>query len=79
MTPADKYIFDLNGYIILRGILSADEVAEANFAIDNHMSDVHERTESGVRNTKDGSGLAGDGKSGRKDLGGESVSFNYTI
>ena len=70
MTPSEKYIFDLNGYIVLRGILTSDEVKEANLAIDNHLHEVHERTDPAVRNTVKDSGMAGDGKNGRKDLGG---------
>lgn len=30
----DEYLFDLNGYLHLKGVLSADEVAEANARID---------------------------------------------
>ena len=30
----DEYLFDLNGFLLMRGVLSADEVAEANARID---------------------------------------------
>ena len=69
MSDAEKYIFDLNGYIVLRGIFSPEEVASANSAIDKHSDDVLER-KGVLRNTRNDSGMAGDGLSGRMDLGG---------
>jgi hypothetical protein len=55
MTEDEKYIFDLNGYIIVRGVLTPEEVEEANRVIDNHAHEMIERS--------DGMGP------GRKDLG----------
>ena len=34
VTDRERYFFDLNGYLVLRGALSAGEVAEINTAID---------------------------------------------
>lgn len=68
-TDSQKYMFDLNGFILLRGVLSASEVAAANRAIDEHAHMAHERT--GIlRNTRLRTPLAGDGSRGRVDLGG---------
>ena len=33
-TDLDEYLFDLNGFVILRGVLSKEEVADANARID---------------------------------------------
>ncbi len=37
VSAADRYLFDLNGFLVVRGVLSADEVASANAAIDRHQ------------------------------------------
>eukprot|EP01043_Picozoa_sp_COSAG02_P043426 COSAG02_NODE_3781_length_6236_cov_12.839661_6_plen_147_part_00 len=36
MDPADVYRFDLRGFVVLRGVLSTEEVAAANAALDLH-------------------------------------------
>ena len=51
-------------------MFSESEVAAANEAIDKNMSTVRERKEKSLRNTRDDTTLAGDGVSGRQDLGG---------
>ena len=33
-SPLDEYLFDLNGFVVLRGVLSREEVADANARID---------------------------------------------
>ena len=69
-----KYLFDLNGYLVLRGVFSNDEVEAANNAIDAHIeTELHERT--GELRTSGLYGrqsvpLKGDGKTGRFDMGG---------
>lgn len=71
MTSTERFFFDLNGFLVVRGVLSADEVAAANAAIDAHAVDIKERTLPGLRNTKAGSALRGeDNAPGRCDLGG---------
>merc|ERR1712086_962419 len=35
MTASDKYLFDLQGFLVLRGVLSPEEVEAANAAIDH--------------------------------------------
>ena len=70
MTPEQKYLFDLNGFIIIRGVLSEEEIAAAHAAIDAHTPLFKERVEKALRNTRDGTPLAGDGNTPRLDLGG---------
>lgn len=66
-----KYLFDLNGYIIVRGILNPKELNSANMAIDKRIDNLaKERKNNILRNTKEGTPLAGNGTTGRKDLGG---------
>eukprot|EP00959_Pyramimonas_sp_CCMP1952_P436899 9147882-Pyramimonas_sp.AAC.1 len=55
-------------YIIVKGVLSPEEVQAANSAIDAHESDFKER-KGKLRNTADGTPLAGDGSTGRFDCG----------
>eukprot|EP01052_Picozoa_sp_SAG31_P057461 SAG31_NODE_17021_length_686_cov_1.117547_1_plen_180_part_01 len=68
MPALDKYLFDLNGYVVIKAVFTAGEIASANAAIDAHTGEQHERLHA-LRNTKPGSSLAGDGKTGRLDLG----------
>jgi hypothetical protein len=35
--------FDLNGWVVVRGVLTPEEVAAANAAIDVHSAELHER------------------------------------
>lgn len=67
-----KYMFDLNGYIVVRGVLSKDEVNSMNAAIDKRVDSIHERVDPILRNVSrtDSKNMSGDGVSGRKDLGG---------
>ena len=68
MTEEEKYIFDLNGFIIVRDVLNKEEVEAANKAIDTHASEMVERADAALRNAKKGSKFYGDGP-GRMDLG----------
>lgn len=61
---------DLNGFVVVRGALTAAEVDAANAAVDAHAEGFVERVEPDLRNTTAGTPLAGDGVSGRRDLGG---------
>jgi len=69
MTEDERYLFDLNGYIILRGVLNVDEIKRANEAIENHQRDMIERKEDALRNAVKGTAFYGTGV-GRKDMGG---------
>mmetsp|Transcript_14703 Transcript_14703/g.36993 ORF Transcript_14703/g.36993 Transcript_14703/m.36993 type:complete len:408 (+) Transcript_14703:159-1382(+) len=68
MTEDERYLFDLNGYLIIRGVLTPEEVEEANAAIDNHAHEMVERSDSSLRNAKEGTRFFGQGP-GRMDLG----------
>jgi hypothetical protein len=69
LSAEQKYMFDLQGFVILRGVLGAEEVASANAAIDAHRSEFFERQE-GIRNAKQAT-FAGEG-------GGDSAGSQYT-
>lgn len=69
MTDEQKYLFDLNGFIVIRGVLTPEEVQEANSIIDAHSHKFIERSDSDLRNAAEGTALYGTGP-GRKDLGG---------
>ena len=47
MTPeleTARYLFDLNGYLVIRNVFSPEEIAIGNEGIDRHLSTLHERT-----------------------------------
>ena len=75
MTEYDHYLFDLNGYLVLKGALSPELVAAMNEAIDQHRDRINIR---GAEQTLDGSlkeqgGRAAEGLKGthgRGDFGG---------
>lgn len=69
MTEDEKYLFDLNGFIVIRGVLTADEIKEANDSIDKHEEEMVERSATSLRNAVKGTTFYGTGP-GRKDLGG---------
>jgi len=68
MTEDERYLFDLNGYLIVRGVLTPEEVEEANAAIDGHAHEMVERSDPNLRNAKAGTRFFGQGP-GRMDLG----------
>jgi len=68
MTDDEKYLLDLNGYLIIRGVLTPEEVEEANNAIDNHTHEMIERSDAPLRNAIEGTKFYGNGP-GRMDLG----------
>lgn len=68
MTEDERYLFDLNGFLIVRGVLTPEEVEEANAAIDRHAHEMVERSDSDLRNAKEGTRFFGQGP-GRMDLG----------
>jgi len=70
MNATSKYLFDLNGYIIIRNVFTKHEISIANTVIDKKIKDdlVCERNQA-IRNTTSKSPLAGNNSSGRMDLG----------
>ena len=69
MSEAERYLFDLNGYLIIRNVLSLEEVAECNSAIDKHTNEAVARSDDSLRNAIKGSPMYGSGPP-RLDLGG---------
>ena len=43
MNEEEKYLFDLNGYVVLSNVLSAQEIEHGNEAIDHHSDQMWER------------------------------------
>jgi ectoine hydroxylase-related dioxygenase (phytanoyl-CoA dioxygenase family) len=68
MSDDDRYLFDLNGFLIVRGVLTSEEVEMANRAIDNHSYEMVERSDDALRNAMKGTNFFGNGP-GRMDLG----------
>jgi len=68
ITADERFLFDLNGFLVLRGILSPEEVAAANAAVDAKQSLLQSRDTAALRNTKTGSPLDASGP--RLDMGG---------
>lgn len=68
MKPDERYLFDLNGFLIVRGVLTPEEVKEANQAIDNHAKEMIERADTDLRNAVKDTKFYGQGP-GRMDLG----------
>ena len=43
LSAKQRYLFDLNGFLVVKGALSPDEVKAANDAIDANSDKLHER------------------------------------
>ena len=69
-TPSreDRFLFDLNGFIQLKGALSTIEVEAMNAAIDAYESKAVVRSSPKLKNTMQGSGMSAEGS--RTDMGG---------
>ena len=68
ISARERFLFDLNGFLIVRNVFSKEEVAAANAAIDAHREEQQPREAASLRNTKAGTPLAANGP--RIDLGG---------
>ncbi len=67
MDEYEKYTFDLNGYLVVENILTPEEIAACNGAINQNADRIRERSEE--QSLSGGSGAL-KGKQGRGDLGG---------
>ena len=67
MHEDEKYLFDINGYIVVRDALSPEDIALCNEGIDRHTENIRERT--GELSLAGGSSAL-KGETGRGDLGG---------
>lgn len=65
MNDDERYLFDLNGYLVLRQVLSAEDVQSMNAAIDHHAEQMRP-----IDRSLAGQSDALAGTSRRKDLGG---------
>ena len=68
MGPEAKFLFDLNGYVVVKGALSKHEVGELNAAIDAHASEAVARSGPALRNAAENGAFSEKGP--RRDLGG---------
>ena len=69
MSEAERYLFDLNGFIIVRNVLTPKEVAACHAAINRHEDEAIPRSDPTLRNAVEGSPMYGSGPP-RLDLGG---------
>mmetsp|Transcript_15 Transcript_15/g.29 ORF Transcript_15/g.29 Transcript_15/m.29 type:complete len:329 (-) Transcript_15:22-1008(-) len=67
-TTEQRFLFDLNGFLVLRNILSKGEIIELNSAIDEHLDRARPRESSALKNAVPGTALSARGA--RIDLGG---------
>ena len=67
MNEDEKYLFDLNGYLVVENVLTQEEVAQANTAIDYHKDQIRVRPR---EQRLDGGSEALYGEKGRQELGG---------
>ncbi len=67
MNEDEKYLFDLNGYLVIENVLTPEEIDAANEAIDRHQDQGTLRPR---ELTLDGGSEALKGAHGRGDLGG---------
>ncbi|MFT5367061.1 MAG: hypothetical protein ACI8V2_002019 [Candidatus Latescibacterota bacterium] len=65
MTDAEKYLFDVHGYFVVKNMLSSEEVAAANAAIDHYADKINIRPNDLARESPPLQGSIG-----RGDLGG---------
>ena len=68
MSARERFLFDLNGFLVLRNVFTPTELAAANGAIDARAAGLQARDEAALRNTKAETPLAASGP--RLDMGG---------
>ena len=77
MTEDEIYLFDLNGYIVIEQLLSHDEVARCNEAIDQQVVDGHAHWHERVENESlSGSSETMAGTSHRQELRGNVLTWD---
>ena len=54
MTPEQRYLFDINGYLHIRQVLNAEELAAAQAAVDRYISTPEEELAEGFSRSEDG-------------------------
>ena len=68
LSDADRFAFDLNGFLVVRSVFSPEEVATANAGIDAHTAELQARVGDALRNANEGTPMSAKGP--RLDLGG---------
>ena len=66
MNDDEKYLFDLNGYLVIEDVIAPEEVAKANEAINRHQDQIRVRPR---EQALDGGSDALAGTHGREELG----------
>ncbi|MDA0837378.1 MAG: phytanoyl-CoA dioxygenase family protein [Planctomycetota bacterium] len=61
MTEEEKYLFDVHGYLVIRGALSSEEVAAANAAVDHHADKIKIRPNDLAHKSRTLTGIIGRG------------------
>jgi hypothetical protein len=69
MTEDERYLFDLNGYLVVRNVLSLEEVREINAVIDARADNMVARSAPVLKNALPGTKLSGPSGTARRDLG----------
>ena len=54
MTPKQKYLFDLTGYLHLKNVLTAEELSRTQTAIDHLLSIPTNQLPSGIQRSSEG-------------------------
>ena len=49
MNERERFLFDLHGYLVLQDVLTPEEVAAGNAAVERHVHLVHPRPDSPKR------------------------------
>eukprot|EP00928_Gymnodinium_smaydae_P072571 TRINITY_DN55910_c0_g1_i1.p1 TRINITY_DN55910_c0_g1~~TRINITY_DN55910_c0_g1_i1.p1 ORF type:complete len:356 (-),score=63.35 TRINITY_DN55910_c0_g1_i1:74-1069(-) len=71
MSETERFLFDLDGFLVVRGVLTPEELRALNAAVDAHADEACERLDPELRNAQERTPLAGsDASKGRRDLGG---------
>jgi len=68
LSPAERFLFDLNGFAVVRGVFSEKEVDAMNAAIDLHADGLRARGDALLRNTRADTPMSAAGP--RRDMGG---------
>lgn len=68
LSEEERFEFDLNGFLVVRGVFSSQEIADANDAVDKHASALYERSDASLRNAKADTPMSAAGP--RLDMGG---------
>ena len=66
MTAHERFLFDLNGFLVVRNVFTPEEISAANAAIDANVPSMRARDAHALRNSKAGTRFSAAGA--RKDM-----------